>query len=99
MDACGIGEHGDFRFGGKPVALGEGVSDNGWEFGVQGGFAVTGEGDGVYLYTFVFLKAEHPFQIVFHFLGGRKDGVVSPVSIPTTFTIDAVEIANLALFG
>ena len=99
VDAGGVGEDGHFGRGGIKVAQGQGVVDDLRKFGVEGGFAITREGEGVDLCAFVLEAEEHTLEVGVHFDGGGYHSVIAAILVPATFTIDAVEVAYFAFFG
>ena len=95
-EACRIGEH---RYHGRreePVPQFNGIPDNLRKLRIEGGFAVPGEGDGVDGRTVRGASTQFCFKQRLYLRRRGKQPVRSAVGIPTAFTVDAVEIAELA---
>lgn len=96
-EACGIGEH---RYCGrreKPVPEFNGIPNNLRELRIEGGFAVPGEGYGVDGSTVGSAGTQFFFEQRLYLRRRGKPPVCSAVGIPAAFTVNAVEIAELAL--
>ena len=99
MYTCCVAQH---RYLGLRIILVpqmQGVVYNLRKVRIKRRLAVAAEGDAVNARALGSKLFEHPFQVASH-LGRRgQHRVVTAVAVPAAFAVDAVEIANLALFG
>ena len=99
VDAGGVAEDRDLGMREVAVAESQGVVDDLRELRVEGGFAVAAEGDGVDGDIVGDHILEFVAEVVTDLGGGGDDGVVATVAIPSTFAVDAVEVAEFTFLG
>ena len=99
VDLRGVGEHRDFRRGAQRVAQGQRVADDGFEFGVQGRFAVAGEGDDIGRGAVGHHLPQGGFELGADLFAGVETARSGVFGVPAAFAVDAVERAEFRRRG